>query len=63
MSKNELAYVELPATSTVEMKAFYGGLFGGRFRIGARTTRPFQNLDWRGASMRGMNTAPKHLCW
>jgi predicted enzyme related to lactoylglutathione lyase len=32
MSKNKLAYVELPATSTAEMKAFYGDLFGWSFQ-------------------------------
>jgi predicted enzyme related to lactoylglutathione lyase len=28
MPNNKLAYVELPASSTAEMKVFYGSLFG-----------------------------------
>ena len=32
MPNNKLAYVELPATSTDEMKAFYGSLFGWTFQ-------------------------------
>ncbi len=32
MSKNKLAYMELPATSTTAMKAFYGDLFGWSFQ-------------------------------
>jgi len=32
MSTNKLAYIELPATSATEMKAFYGDLFGWSFQ-------------------------------
>jgi hypothetical protein len=32
MSTHKLVYVELPATSTAEMKAFYGNLFGWSFQ-------------------------------
>jgi predicted enzyme related to lactoylglutathione lyase len=32
MSENKLVYVELPANSTAEMKAFYGSLFGWSFQ-------------------------------
>ncbi len=32
MSTNKIAYIELPATSTEEMKAFYGSLFGWSFQ-------------------------------
>ena len=32
MQKNKLAYIELPATSTTAMKAFYGDLFGWSFQ-------------------------------
>ncbi len=32
MSLNKIAYIELPATSTEEMKAFYGSLFGWSFQ-------------------------------
>ena len=32
MSINKLVYVELPATGTAEMKAFYGDLFGWSFQ-------------------------------
>jgi hypothetical protein len=32
MANNKLAYIELPATSTEEMKAFYGALFGWSFQ-------------------------------
>ena len=32
MSIHKIAYVELPATSTAEMKAFYGSLFGWSFQ-------------------------------
>jgi uncharacterized protein len=32
MSKNKVAYIELPATNTEEMKAFYGSLFGWSFQ-------------------------------
>jgi uncharacterized protein len=32
MFKKKLAYVELPATSTAEMKAFYGALFDWSFQ-------------------------------
>ncbi len=32
MPKNKLAYIELPATSTKAMKAFYGDLFGWSFQ-------------------------------
>lgn len=32
MAKNKIAYIELPANSTEEMKAFYGSLFGWSFQ-------------------------------
>lgn len=32
MSINKLAYIELPATNTDKMKAFYGSLFGWSFQ-------------------------------
>jgi len=32
MSINKLAYIELPATNTDKMKAFYGSLFGWTFQ-------------------------------
>ena len=32
MSINKIAYIELPATSTNSMKAFYGSLFGWSFQ-------------------------------
>lgn len=32
MATNEIAYVELPGTSTDDMKAFYGALFGWSFQ-------------------------------
>jgi hypothetical protein len=32
MSSNKIAYIELPATSTGEVKTFYGSLFGWSFQ-------------------------------
>ena len=32
MSTNKLAYIELPATNTAQMKAFYGSLFRWSFQ-------------------------------
>jgi len=32
MSRNKLAYIELPTTNTDKMRAFYGSLFGWSFQ-------------------------------
>jgi len=56
MSKNKLAYVELPATSTTEMKAFYGELFGWSFQDWGTDYTAFSESGVDG----GFNAANSH---
>lgn len=56
MSTNKFAYVELPATSTVEMKAFYGSLFGWSFQDWGADYAAFSESGMDG----GFNAGDEH---
>jgi uncharacterized protein len=56
MSKNKLAYVELPARSTAEMKAFYGDLFGWSFQDWGTDYTAFSESGLEG----GFNAGNEH---
>lgn len=56
MSNNKLAYLELPATSTQEMKAFYGALFAWSFQDWGSDYTAFSNSGIEG----GFNAGEEH---
>jgi predicted enzyme related to lactoylglutathione lyase len=56
MAKNKLAYIELPATRTDEMKTFYGALFGWSFQDWGSDYTSFSESGLEG----GFNAADEH---
>jgi len=50
MAKNKLAYIELPATRTDEMKTFYGALFGWSFQDWGSDYTSFSESGLEGGS-------------
>ncbi len=56
MPKSKVAYVELPATSTAEMKDFYGVLFGWSFQDWGTDYTAFSESGVEG----GFNAGDEH---
>ena len=56
MSNNKLAYIELPARSTAQMKAFYGSLFGWSFQDWGADYTAFSDAGVDG----GFNAGDQH---
>ncbi len=48
MSKNKIAYLELPATDVSALKAFYGPLFGWSFQDYGESYAAFSNSGFEG---------------